>query len=70
MKKRKKVLSSPHLIILKKEFKKIQKAENYLDKEKSNLLRQKAKIRLKLKKEKEVLRLKNKIKIIRHRKRI
>jgi hypothetical protein len=53
---------------LPKEIMKIQKAEDYLDKEKQKLIENKEKLRIKLRKEREVLSLKNKIKLVKSRK--
>ena len=55
--KKTKILN-PHLKNLHIELNKLQKAENYLDKERAKLIADKEKIRIKIKKEKEVLRLK------------
>lgn len=63
-----KALSSPNLKNLQNELKKTQKAEYFLDKEKTKLIQFKEKIRTKIRKEKEVLRLKNKIRIVKNRK--
>jgi len=67
-KQKKKELSSPHLNNLKKELRKLESAENYLDKEKRKLIDSKEKIRVKIKKEKEVLMLEDKIKRIKNKK--
>jgi len=67
-KQKKKELSSPHLKNLKKELRKLESAENYLDKEKRKLIDSKEKIRVKIKKEKEVLMLEYKIKRIKNKK--
>ena len=67
-KQKKKELSSPHLNNLKKELRKLESAENYLDKEKRKLIDSKEKIRVKIKKEKEVLMLEDEIKRIKNKK--
>lgn len=63
-----KELSSIFLKNLQKELSKVEKAENYLEKEKKKLMDSKEKIRIKIKKEKEVLELKQKIERIKRRK--
>ena len=68
MKSQKKELTSPHLKSLEKELAKIKRAQDYLEKEKEKLMKNKEKVRIKIKKEKEVIRLKERIKTIRHRK--
>ena len=60
-------ISSLLLKALEKELIKVQKAEDYLEKEKKKLMKEKEKIRSKIKKEKEVLRSKNRIKRIKAR---
>jgi len=67
-KQKKKEISSPHLNNLKKELKKIESAENYLEKEKRKLINSKEKIRAKIRKEKEVLELEDRIKRVRKKK--
>lgn len=62
MKTSEKPLSSQHLKKLQRELNKIEKAEDYLEKERKKLIDDKQKVRLKIKKEKQVLELKNKIK--------
>ena len=67
-KSKKERLSSSHLKILKKDFEKIQKAENYLEIERTKLIKEKEKIRTKIKKEKEILQLRKRIERIQNRK--
>jgi len=61
----KKELSSPHLKKLQKELGKLERAEDYLEKEKAKIINNKEKIRIKIKKERDVLRLKKQIKRVR-----
>ena len=63
----KKQVFSTHLRALEKGLKRIQRAEDYLDREKDKLIADKEKIRIRIRKEKEVLRLKNKIKKVKGR---
>ncbi|MBT3394868.1 hypothetical protein HOA59_01575 [archaeon] len=68
MKTEKRELSSPKLKKLEKDLVKLERAENYLEKEKAKLMKDKEKVRVKIRKEKEILSLKNKIKIVKGRK--
>ena len=61
-------LFSPKLKKLEKDLEKIQRAEDYLEKEKVKLIKDKEKIRIKIRKEKEILKLKNKIEKVKDRK--
>ena len=61
----KKELSNPHLKKLQKELGKLERAEDYLEKEKTKIMKNKEKIRIKIKKEKDILRLKKQIKRVR-----
>ena len=63
-----KILSSPYLKNLQKQFKRIQKAEFYLEGEKRKLIENKKKIEIKIKKEKKILSLKKGIERLRERK--
>ncbi len=60
-----KELSSSVLKTLEDGLKKLEKSEEYLNKEKKKLMIQKEKIKKKISKEKEILRLKSKIRNIR-----
>ncbi|MFH1585489.1 MAG: hypothetical protein ABIB79_01850 [archaeon] len=68
MKTKTEELSSPKLNKLKKDLAKVEKAENYLEKEKAKLIKDKEVIRTKIRKEKDILRLKQKIERIKERK--
>ncbi|MFW6233253.1 MAG: hypothetical protein ACOC3Z_01170 [Nanoarchaeota archaeon] len=65
---KKKKLTSPKLKDFQRRLEQLKKAENYLEKEKKKIIKQKEKLRLKIKKEKEVLELKNKIKKVKSKK--
>ena len=67
-KSKKEELSSPHLKILKKDFEKIQKAENYLEIETEKLKKEEEKVRKKIEKEKEILKLRRRINFLQRRK--
>lgn len=69
-KESKREFSNLHLINLQKELRKVERAENYLEKERRKVMRDKEKIRIKIKKEREILRLKNQIKRVKSMKRI
>ncbi len=67
MKTKKKELSSPKLKKLKKDLKKIEKAEDYLEVERKKLMKEKETIRNKIRKETEILRLKGQIERVKNR---
>jgi len=58
----KKNLSDPKLKTLEKDLVKVEKSEDYLDKEKLKLSKEKEKIKFKIRKEKEIISLMNKVK--------
>lgn len=61
-------LSSQKLKKLERDLAKVEKAENYLNKEKAKLIKEKEKILVKIRKEKEILELKKKIERVKGRK--
>jgi len=65
---KKEELSSSHLKILKRDFEKIQKAENYLEIEMEKLKKEEEKIGNKIEKEKEILKLRRRINFLQRRK--
>ena len=68
MKTKKEELSNPRLKKLEKDLTKVEKAEDYLDKEGGKLMKEKEKIRIKIRKEKEVLKLKKQIERVKNKK--
>ena len=64
---KKKELSSPLLKTFEKDLARIERSEDYLNKEKAKLIIQKEKVKKKIAKEKEIIRLKNRINHLRGR---